>query len=196
MSTTALDFSKTSLHDSPVGGESDAPGPEVFDSFKDSMGRYRTLSLFIEYPHTSYPAFFTLKKVDRKGVISLYRKYMEIGDPTEYQVAIQLFGSWEHWQILTRTKWFTAHLVGWRKELKDRMESERYHEMLEIQAHAKTAPARAQATKWLADRYGGSADKTSKRGRPSKDEKQAHLNKLALESEDEASDAKRIGLVN
>ena len=168
------------------------PGPEVFDSFKDSQGRYRTQSLFIEYPHESYPAYFTLKKQDKNGAISLYRKYMAIGDPTEYQVAIQLLGSWDHWQALTRSKWFRIHLTGWRKELKTRMESDRYYEMVDNLGDPK---ARVQATKWLADRYGGSSDQVSKRGRPSKEEKAMHLRRIAEEADDINDDAKRIGVV-
>jgi hypothetical protein len=181
------------LSEVPVGDQQTAPGPEVFDSFKDSQGRFRTQSLFIEYPHESYPAFFTLKKQDKKGAISMYRKYMEIGDPTEYQVAIQLLGSWDHWQALTRTKWFRTHLTGWRKELKARMESDRYYEMVD----KKNDPGALgiQATKWLAERYGGSSDKVAKRGRPSKEEKAAHLRRLSEEADDINDDARRIGVV-
>lgn len=169
----------------------EAPGPDIFDSFKDSQGRYRTQSLFIEHSNESYPAFFTLKKVDRKGAISMYRKYMEIADPTEYQVAIQLLGSWDHWQALKRSKWFTEELTGWREELKVKLESERYHEMRDV-ADTKT-PQAIQATKWLADRYGGTKAKRGV-GRPSKAEKQAHLDKLTRQTEDTKDDAERIGL--
>lgn len=181
----------------PVGVEDPAPiGPDIFDSFKDSQGRYRTQSLFVEHSHESYPAFFTLKKqdVEKNGrtYCSLYQKYMEIADPTEYKVAIRLFGSWDHWQALCSSKWFTALLTGWREELKVKMESDRYEEM---QVHISKNPESAkaiQATKWLAERYGEQA--TVKRGRPSKAEKAAHLKKVVRESEDTREDAARLGI--
>lgn len=168
------------------------PTVEYFDKFKDTQGRFRTQSLFIEHKNDSYSTHFSLKKQDSQGHISLYRKYMEIADPTEYQVAIQLFGSYDHWQALCRSKWFMVHLTGWRLELKNRMESERFTEM---SVKAKDpGPMGIQATKWLAERYGGSAKHTSKRGRPSNEEKAAHLIHSTREAEDTADDLKRLGM--
>lgn len=169
-------------------------GAGSFDAFKDSQGRFRTLSLFYETRHKDYPAFFTTKKRDitRNGVdyISLYLKYMEIADPTEYQVAVRLFGSWDHWQTLLNTKWFKELVTGWREELKVKLESDRFYEM---RGHlADDGPSSIQATKWLAERYGEKA--TTKRGRPSKEEKNAHLKRLAEETSELDEDAKRIGL--
>lgn len=168
--------------------------PDTFTAFKDSMGRFRTQSLFYEHRSDAYPAFFTLKKRDivRDGVeyISLYRKYMEIGDPTEYKVAIRVFGSWDHWEQLAGTKWFKEHLTGWREELKVRMESDRY---FEAKATAKESGQQGlSATKWLAERYGDK--KEAKRGRPSNAEKEAHLKRVAQETAELDEDAKRIGL--
>lgn len=192
MTQTTIDFSGQTPEDldSPEGAKDTEAG--YFDTFKDTSGRFRTQSLFVEHTNDSYPTFFTLKKRDNKGKMSLYRKYMEIGDPTEYQVAIQLFGSWDHWQALMRAKWFMVHLIGWRKELKNRMESERYHDMLVRSAQA--GPQGIQATKWLAERYGGTAKQQNKRGRPSKEEKAAHLVQSTREAEDTASDLKRLGI--
>lgn len=192
MTNTVVDFSGQTPEDldSPVGAN--LPEEGYFDKFKDSMGRFRTQSLFVEHPNDSYPTYFTLKKQDKDGKMSLYRKYMEIGDPTEYQVAIRLFGSWDHWQALCRSKWFMVHLTGWRQELKNRMESDRYHEMV-TKADDPGAMG-IQATKWLAERYGGSKQKVSKRGRPSKEEKAAHLIQATREADDTADDLKRLGI--
>ena len=180
--------------DIPYGDERTAPGSDIFKTFRDAGGRFRTQSLFAEYPHDKYPAFFTLKKKGREGYINLYEKYMEIGDPTEYQVAIRQFGSWDHWQALTRSKWFMTHLTGWRLELKAKMESDRYYEMVRHTTQPNT-PQAIQASKWLAERYGGSSDKVSKRGRPTKEEKAAHLAHAERDAEDLKEDAKRIGVV-
>ena len=156
---------------------------DLFASYRDSGGRYRTLSLFKEHELDSYPAYFTLKKHDKGKYISMYRKYLEIADPTEYQVAIRLLGSWDHWQQLLKSKWFNEYVQSWREELKVKMASERYFEMLENVKDSKTTVA---ATKWLEARY-GQAKNTPKRGRPSNDEvannlkEQAELDKELIE---------------
>lgn len=192
MQQLALDFT-----DTPVGGkEPDPSGLELFDAFKDTQGRYRTQSLFYETRHPSYPAYFTTKKyhLTKKGKVyhSLYLKYMEIADPTEYQVAVQLFGSWDHWQALLKAKWFVELITGWREELKVRLESERFYEMKDMLEKAPNSPQALQATKWLADRYGEKA--TATRGRPTKEEKATHLKRLAESTAELDEDAERIGL--
>ena len=63
----------------PVGDLlTDEAGPEIFDSLKDSQGRFRTQSLFWETRHESYPAHFTTKQraIERDGVtyVSMYEK--------------------------------------------------------------------------------------------------------------------------
>lgn len=188
-------WSWTDFVDSPVGGETPVEvGPDFFDTLKDAQGRFRTQSLFWETRHESYPAYFTLKRKplekDGKIYISLYEKYMEIADPTEYQVAVRLFDSWEHWVALCKTKWFKEHVDQWRAELRTKLESERYHEMKK-----EAAGGNVQATKWLAERYNPQKKVTPKRGRPSKEEKAAHLKAIEQEREDLADDAKRLGIV-
>ncbi len=200
MSKSAIDFSVSDdtfeLLDNPFGVEETEPlGPEAFDSFKDAQGRYRTQSLFIETPHESYPAFFTTKRVDveknGKTYISLYRKYMEIGDPTEYKIAIRLFGDWRHWEALRKSGWFRQLADEWREELRVRMASDRYHEMIDF---VKDGGAQGiQATKWLDERY---ADKkASKRGRPSKAERERRLKEMTSEADENAEDAERLKLI-
>jgi hypothetical protein len=189
-----LDHLINQLPDTPVGGDPpDEVGPEIFDQLKDSQGRFRTQSLFWERRHESYPAHFTLKKrpIERDGktYISLYEKYMEIGDPTEYQVAIRLLGSWDHWTALCSAKWFQEHVIGWREELKIKLDSERYYEAKRL-ANARSLPA----TKFLAERWGEEEKEVKKRGRPSKEEKATHLRRLQQESEDLTADAERIGI--
>jgi hypothetical protein len=184
----------------PVGVEStDTSTPEApREDLKDSQGRYRTQSLFYESRHDSYPAYFTMKKgdIERDGVsyISFYRKYMEIADPTEYAVAQQMLGSWDHWQLLSNVKWFKEPLEKWRAELAVKLESERFHEMVDHIDRDRTSPQAIQATKWLAEKYGKKPD--PKRGRPSKAEKAVHLQRLREDSEEQQEDAERIGLVN
>lgn len=199
MSKSSTDFSdwiESPFTDTPLGGVSTDPtGLDIFESFKDGQGRYRTQSLFIETPHDSYPAYFTTKRYDveknGKKYHSLYLKYMEIGDPTEYQVAKRLFGSWQHWEALCKAKWFTNLVAEWREELKVRMASERYFEMIDNKDNGGAVGV--QATKWLHEHY---ADKkAAKRGRPSKAEKEARLKAMTSESEQNEEDAKRLQLI-
>lgn len=77
------------------------------------------------------------------------------------------------------------------------MESERYHEMQSIrEAAAPDSPARIQATKWLAERYGKTKAKASKRGRPSKAEKARVMAQSKEDKEDLKEDLANIGKGN
>jgi hypothetical protein len=180
----------------PVGGKSNEPEMADrggFAALKDDQGRFRTQSLFWESRHPHYKPVFTTKKREHEGCISMYLKYMEIADPTEYQVAIQLLGSWDHWQALCASKWFKELVGGWREELKIRMASERYWEMRSVAEMAAGTPQGIQATKWLSEQYGEKPK--PKRGRPSKAEKEAALKQASEDERDLAEDAASIGLV-
>lgn len=167
-------------------------GADAYEALKDSIGRYRTLSLFVEHKHDKYPAPFTLKNTDQGKAISMYRKYMEIGDPTEYGQAIALLGNWEHWVLLTNTSWFKPIVEKWREELRVKFESDRFREMQDVAENHPATPIGVQATKWLAERY-SKVDKP-KRGRPSKAEKQAALHQEKEEDKLLAEEAERLGL--
>ena len=164
-------------------------GAGPYDSLKDTVGRFRTQSLFIEKKNDKYSAPFTLKDNDHRGAMSMYRKYMEIGDPTEYATAKILLGSWRHWQLLTEANWFQEYIVRWREELKAKFESKRWEEMNEVVTNMPGTPQAMQATKWLADRYS-----KPKRGRPSKDEKKELLKEESEEDKLLAEEAQRLGL--
>ena len=173
----------------------DAPkdGAAAYSLLKDSMGRFRTLSLFYESRHPDYPAPFTLKDQEHKGRTSMYQKYMEIGDPTEYSQAIGLLGSWKHWVQLTSTQWFKPYITRWRDELRVKFESDRYREMREVASKQAGTPQGVQASKWLAQRYSTTPDKP-KRGRPSKAEKAQHLKEEIDEQHLLQEEADRLGL--
>ena len=162
--------------------------PPGYEHLKDSMGRFRTLSLFVEHKLDSYPAPFTLKDYDHKGAMSMYLKYMEYSDPTEYSFALGMLGSWKHWELLTSSEWFSPYVTQWRKELKQKLAYERFKEMLE-QAETK---GNIQATKWLDEKYG--LRPAPKRGRPSKAEKAAHLKEVEDEKALIREEAARLGI--
>ena len=160
---------------------------DITKEFKDKMGRYRTASLFIEHKHEDYPAPFTLKQYDHRGRVSMYRKYMEYADPTEYSVAKGLLGSWKHWQQLCECSWFTPLLEEWREELNAKLALERFREATKAAENGNVT-----ATKWLDDKYGLKVP--SKRGRPSKDERKAHLKAVTKEMDMITEEAERLGL--
>jgi len=92
--------------------------------YKDSKGRWRTQSLFVEYRHqTEYEPIFTLKEFDSK-YLSFPRLFLSYNDPTGYQFAKKVLGSYEHWMRLSSQKWFRIHLDGWLEELEVKLASE------------------------------------------------------------------------
>jgi hypothetical protein len=122
----------------------------------------------------------------------MYEKYKEIGDPTEYQTALVLLGSWRHWEHLTGCEWFKEHVTRWRNELAVKMESDRCQEMLEVKETHKGTPQGVAATKWLADRYTKPVKHT--RGRPSLAEKKKHLDEISKEDQLLKEEAERLGM--
>jgi hypothetical protein len=139
-----------------------------------------------------YPAPFTLKDSPHKGAVSMYEKYMELLDPTEYTQAIALLGSWRHWEALTSRAWFKPYIERWRAELKVKFESDRFREMVKVAETHKGTTQGVQATKWLAERY--STKEQTKRGRPSKGEKARALRESTEEEQLLVEEAQRLGL--
>ena len=173
-------------------GTTALPDAAAYEHLKDSMGRFRTQSLFVEHKHEKYPAPFTLKDYDHNGGMSMYQLYMNASDPTEYTQAIALLGSWKHWQLLCNTEWFKPIVAGWRDELKVKFESDRFREMIDVTTTCKGTPQGVSATKWLAERY--SRVTSPKRGRPSKAEKAQNLRKDSEEDQLLKEEAARLGL--
>ncbi len=164
------------------------------DLLRDSMGRYRTRSLFLETRNLENPSLvplYTLKERDYKGCLSFRRKYLEIGDLTEYRQATELLGSWEHWQLLQECNWFKPHLEEWREELRIKLRSEHLEK---LRATARSGGKNEyEATKFL---YAitSNEEKTSKRGRPSKEEVARNVKWALEETETIETDLSRIGL--
>lgn len=99
---------------------------EMLAVLKDAQGRYRTESLFKETHRggLKYPPLYSLRPGPTSGLISLHDKYIELNDPTEYKVAVQLFGNWEHWEKVSTRSWFIPYLESWRVELATKRRSE------------------------------------------------------------------------
>jgi hypothetical protein len=187
LSSTAVDFTCRTPE------EVEAEGDAAYEKLKDSLGRFRTQSLFIEHKNDKYAAPFTLKDRAHRGRVSMYEKYMEIGDPTEYTQAIAMLGSWRHWQLLVNADWFKPYVERWRSELQVKMESDRFREMDKVAETLSGTSKGIAATKWLADRYGSKPK--PKRGRPTKDEIVNNLKEDTKEAKLLEEEAERLGIV-
>jgi|TARA_R110000803_G_scaffold118188_1_gene186597 hypothetical protein len=156
---------------------------------KDSMGRYRTNSLFHEWGYVSeHEALWTLKE-EHPTLPSLRQLYMDIADPTEYEFAMQAFGSWKHWLRIKANKAIAKWIEDWPIELEVKLRSKGIQQVI---AEATEGKSKFNAAKAIAEGFW--TKQTSKRGRPSKDEVQREL-KIASKLEEEfQEDAERIGL--
>lgn len=158
--------------------------------FRSDDGQFYTQSLFLE---TSYEdlsnVVYTLKRRDyeHKGQVylSFPRLYMEIADPTEYEVATRLFDGWAHWQRIQGNSRIMPTIQALRDELEVKLRSEGVRKMIKLATSFKGSEKAAQ---WLADR--GWEPKGM--GRPSKDKIAREAKKLQRISDAVQEDADRI----
>lgn len=167
---------------------------EKVNKFRNPVGNQRYLkALFFEMTGSDKSTvLYTLKDVDHEGYPSLYRLYMELDDPTEWEVAQQLMDGWEHWEMLCACGWFKPFVERWRKELQLRMMSKA---LVRIKSEAKTGSKESfGANKYLLEK-GWEPKETSKygRGRPSKDEIKKAAEEIAKAGEQLTEDYKRLG---
>jgi hypothetical protein len=163
--------------------------------FRDSTGRWRTQSLFKEFPNPKYPFYWTLRREDTEdGIPSLYKLYMQAKDPSEYHFALKYLGGWEHWQTLCNARWFRKYVDLWREELKVLVQSDHYAiaRALAEDSSAKVSE-RMTAIKWLSVNSGYDK-KDLKRGRPSKEEVEGRLRQDLKALEEHNEDLERLGL--
>lgn len=88
----------------------------------DPAFRHMTKGMFYEYRHQSTSQLqppFTLKPYDFTDIHgveyeSMYLLYMECD--SEYEAAIKILGSYNHWKKLANTNWFSKHLEEWEME--------------------------------------------------------------------------------
>lgn len=162
---------------------------------KDSGGRYR-MNLFNEFNktrHEDYPPIYTMREEPYSDLPSAYLIYMYAD--SEYEAAMKLVGSWQHWQKLLKSKPFVqgsddhsqwVGLQAWRdeKEVKDMAVA---YNQLQMNA----AQGNVQAQKMIFD----GKQSASKRGRPSKTEVQRVAAQQARHLKTVKGDLQRIKLV-
>lgn len=159
---------------------------------KDAQGRYRTQSLFKETRRSTaqYPALFSLRPGFTEGFPSLHDKYMELEDPTEYKVAIEVFGCWEHWEKLLQCKWFMEELENWREELRVKLHSQAIERITTL-SQSGNDQIKYAAAKTLLEQ---TAQPKNPVGRPKKGPDPRVALEDQWEQEEVAGDAKRIGV--
>jgi len=160
---------------------------------KDSIQRPRTLSLFLETNQSSLGAVFTLKDQDHElngnKYYSLRKIYMEIADVTEYEVAMAVFGSWNHWKKIIASPPLIPYIQQWREELEIKNASRIIKGMIET--------AETEGSKGLtAAKYVLEKGWEKKAGRPSKKEIERTRRVHAGIKEEIEDDARNIGLLN
>lgn len=158
--------------------------------YKDNQGRFRTQSLFKEFylsgdRGTEYPPVFTLKEyddTDSEGntLPSMRQLFLSFNDPTGYDFAKEVLGSYDHWKRLCKINWFREHLDAWLEELEVRSTSNAL-KIAKGVAEGESSQA-FSAAKWIAERGW-----EPKKGRPRKAdiEKQARIHAKVQEEVDE-----------
>lgn len=89
--------------------------------FKDSVGRWRTKSLFYEAnDYQIEDALFTLGEEDKvvkgKSLISLRKRFVDSDDPTGYLIANEFLGGYAHWDAICKSS-LKPEIEKWQEEL-------------------------------------------------------------------------------
>ena len=162
----------------------------------DTLGRFRVTSLFWETRRENevdYPPIFTVKPrphtvngITYPSLKAIYMSYDHI-PYFEYEFALDVFGSWEHWVKLTNST-MEDLFQGWRDELTIKLKSFALKKI--IKQAREDSVAGLKATQYLADE--GYVPK--KVGRISKIEKERQVKIAAGVRDTLQNDIKRLGL--
>ena len=166
--------------------------------FKNDRGLFMTRSLFFEVAPDSDAAIYTLKDHDHtvRGKLfpSLYRLYMEEGDPTEYLFATKHLDSFKHWEMLCEATFFKNHVERWRRELDLKMTADNIQRIKALASTDNRSSLEAQ--KYIAEKKWLVKEPASKtRGRPSKSEIEKNLKQHLEHSSQVEEDFNRLRLV-
>jgi hypothetical protein len=153
--------------------------------FLDSMGRYKTQSLFLETAYDS-EAFFTFDDVDKvykgKTYTSLKRLYLEMEDVTEYAFADAHLAGWNHWKKICGNSAIREHIEDWRYELELKLTARAMSKIKEM----------AEEGNYNAAKYIANKEYSSGKGRPTKADKEAALKRATLTEDSTKAEGARI----
>jgi hypothetical protein len=167
-------------------------------NFKAANGRYYTRQLFWEESielanaEKSIEPVFTLYG-DKPGLINFGKRYVELEDPTGYEVAIDLLGDYRLWTVLMQCKWFQTAKKQWDAELDAKLTVRAFKKIKELSKDGPP-PQQLAASKYLANLEYRKDHKATK-GRPTRTQveqaaREEADNRTALEE-----DYQRIRLV-
>lgn len=167
-------------------------------TFKNSNGQLYTKRLFFETSGDVNDKSFTLYTlkdedytVDGKTYISLYKRYLELEDLTEFDFATLYFDSYEHFKILCQANWFFEHVLRWRNELRLKIKAKVLKKLRSTSDDIQNKNY-FEANKLLLNHLSEADKNKTKRGRPSKEEIAHNLKQTAKEDEMTTDDHKRI----
>lgn len=174
---------------------------QQFNRDEGQRGRRKTQSLFEEgnlfmSADKKETAVYTLKsaKNNPTSLPSLKDLYMEVADPTEYQFAIEAFGSFDYWleilggdQYGIHPKYIRQHIKDWRDELEVKLRSEGIRN---LRKHAATKP---NAALFFADGQFSVTKNKRTAGRPTSEEVQRQLQLEAKAAKEANEEASRLG---
>jgi hypothetical protein len=91
---------------------------------KNDSGAVMTMALFYELSYDNHQhVIFTLKDHDielpnGRPAVALSQKFIDLCtmDPTEYEFAQVIFGSWDVWERISNSPKLAPHVKRWRKE--------------------------------------------------------------------------------
>ena len=164
--------------------------------YLNGSGARLVKQLFYEYAHVSgnysLPSYTLAKQdrvVDGKTYVSLYRRYMEIGDVTEAKFVSECLYDWLQWEKLYTHTDFKDIIKEWRRELQANLSSEMV-DVLKNDAKDKTSRSSTSSAKYLLDKWGIKVPET--RGRKKKVVDTTEDDKAL--SDNLAKDFSRLGL--
>lgn len=167
-------------------------------TFKNSNGQLYTKRLFFETSsglNDKATVVYTLKDedytVDGVTYISLYKRYLDMEDLTEFDFASKYFDSYEHFRILCQAEWFFEHVTRWRNELRLKLKAQALNRLKGVAVESANKNY-FEANKLLLNHLSEGDKDKPKRGRPSKAEVAQAVKEIAKEDMALADDHKRI----
>jgi len=167
---------------------------------KSTNGRRSTRALFLEtigqdaLDNDIVSPLFTLKEqnVEKNGFTyyslkNVYFSYDHIPG-YEYEFAKDVFGSWDHWVLLTESSGYAQEcIVSWREELSIKLQAKAFSSLFKtaVTEGSKGTPA----ARFLAEKGW-----EVKRGRPSKEEVEKQKKIVAGISREVQEDMDRLGI--
>ena len=167
------------------------------NQLKGPNGKCRTKSLFYELSYyDTTDVIFTTKekdiKVDDKVYVSLHQLYVSMvpNDPTEYDFAQRVFGSWDIWQTISKAPQIKPYVNKWRKEVEIKVKSQAIQsiaEEMKTGGRSSFSAAKLLLEKGWLDKENASQAKKKLQAKEDEEQNKEALNLLS-------EDAERLGI--